>query len=749
MEALDSLVRAAQQGDEGGFNCIVERFQDMAWASAYAMVGDRQLAEDAAQEAFLEAYLTLPKLREPAAFASWFRSIIFKQADRLTRGKRLASSPLEAAADLPGAEQDLADLAEMHEVSGQVREAIAALSERERLVVSLFYGTGYTLKEIAAFLDVPVTTVKKRLYDARQHLKDEFIDPLRDVLQAQRPSIVDALPARVRLLIAARLGDLDAVKMLLTHEPILLNMKMEREELQRQRVLFVPVGVTALHEAARHGHVQVTRLLLDYGANVNARTGDGMTPLHEAVRFHCHTIASLLLKHGADAELPLDNGLTALHLAALHGDVEMVQLLHEHGASIDSQSRHGRTPLHWAALKGHCEIVRFFCAHGADPRARDSAGRTPCDWAIARGYTAVAAVLQERIASFMKTSTLPASDAILGRVLNANGEPIDHKGSLENVTRLPLSTLEDLAKTTGTSPRLLETGIKAIDLMAPLAYGSVVGFIAGFGLGKEVVVEELMQHLFTKRQGIAVIAGMRETTYDASSLREMVREIEAEDRIAMLFEQTTDDASVRQCLLHAAATISANFKDEGRDVLLLIDSQVVTTGQMAGLRRFANARGITTLLFVPVDDLHQPTERAYLDELDVQLWFSLARARQGLWPAIDPLASRSRLLESGAVSQGHQRVAQRARELLQRYYSLRESASSTSSGEEDRQTLARGERLDLFFSQPFVVAEAFTDVPGASLTREETITSFRDLLDGRYDDVPVSDLKFIGQLERR
>ncbi len=240
-------------------------------------------------------------------------------------------------------------------------------------------------------------------------------------------------------------------------------------------------------------------------------------------------------------------------------------------------------------------------------------------------------------------------------------------------------------------------------------------FIAGFGLGKEVVVEEIMHHVLTNRQGVAVIAGMRETTYDASSLHEMVREIEVEDRIAMLFEQTTEEVSVRQRLLDAAATISANFGDDGHEVLLVIDSQIITTKQqMASLRRFANTRGITTLLFVPVNDLHQPTDPMLLNELDVQLWFSPVRARQGLWPTIDPLASRSRLLESNTVTLDHQRVAQQVRETLERYYKLRENANN---GEEDQQILTRGERIDLFFSQPFVVAEAFTDIPGTYLAR--------------------------------
>lgn len=397
MESLGSLVSAAQKGDAEAFNRIVERFQDMACASAYAMIGDRQLAEDATQEAFLEAYLTLGKLREPVAFLSWFRCILFKQVDRLARGKRLASCSLEAAEEVPGATLDPVNIIETHETNEQVHQAISALSERERLVVLLFYGTGYALKEIAVFLEVPVTTVKKRLYDARQRLKDELIDVMRDVLQEQRPSLVNPFPAKVRLLIAARLGDLDAVKTLLTQSPCLLNMKMERHEVRACPTVRVPVGITALHEAAMHDHDQVVSLLLTYGANVNACASSGLTPLHGSVMFRCHASATVLLAHGADPERRLSNGLTALHIAAMHGDVEMARLLLTHGATLHCQSQHARTPLHWAALKGHTEVVRLFLANGGNPQARDHTGRTPCDWAIVRGHRAVVAVFQERI----------------------------------------------------------------------------------------------------------------------------------------------------------------------------------------------------------------------------------------------------------------------------------------------------------------------------------------------------------------
>jgi RNA polymerase sigma factor (sigma-70 family) len=396
MEPLDSLVRAAQEGDAEAFNRIVERFQDMACASAYAMIEDAHLAEDVAQEAFLEAYLTVSKLREPVAFASWFRRIILKQVDRMTRGKCLASSSLEVVGDEPMEGRSPNEIAENNEVRASVQRAISALPEREHQVIVLFYGTGYALKDIAAFMDIPVTTVKKRLYDARQRLKEELIDVVRDVLQEQRPSITGTFPAKVRLLVAARLGDIDSVKELLARSPMLLNMKMEQDEARHQRVLPVVAGLTALHEAAMHNHARLAQLLCEYGADCNARTGTGLTPLHRAVLYHCHETAAILLTHGAHPELPISSGLTALHLAAMKGDSKMVSLLLAQGANIDSRSRYARTPLHWAALKGHVEVVQLLLAHGADRDARDTTGRTPHDWAIAREHTTIDTLLLKK-----------------------------------------------------------------------------------------------------------------------------------------------------------------------------------------------------------------------------------------------------------------------------------------------------------------------------------------------------------------
>ena len=349
----------------------------------------------------------------------------------------------------------------------------------------------------------------------------------------------------------------------------------------------------------------------------------------------------------------------------------------------------------------------------------------------------------------MSTHLIPVGSAVLGRVLNANGEPIDHKGTLDHAIHLPLYAPD--AKSAGAetaSLRVLETGIKVLDLMAPASYGSIIGMLAGPGLGLVVVTEELMHTLITRHQAVLVVAGMSQTTYDATALREMVRNIEAEDRIVMLFEQATDVISVRQRLLRTAMTIAAHFDGAGHEVLLVLDRHFVIPETMADVQLFVTAKGITSLLFVPMNDLDQPANSTVLTALDVQWWFSRSRYRQNVWPAIDPLASRSRVLESTAVSQEHRQVAERVRDVLLRYYALRERSGSETLSEEDRRLLARGERIDLFLTQPFVVAEAYTDLPGAYLTIEETISSFRDLLDGRYDAVPAQAFNFVGRIEQ-
>jgi hypothetical protein len=290
------------------------------------------------------------------------------------------------------------EIVESKEVQAQVQWAVGALPEYERIVVALFYGTGYPLKEIAAFLEVPVTTVKKRLHDARERLKvklGQLGDEMRQSLHEQRLTPTAHFPEKVRLLIAARTGDIEEVNRLRERNLHLINMKVDSQEYRVNAYPGVVPGYTALHEAAANGDLPLAHLLLDFGANPNAHTRDGITPLHLAVQFHRYTIITLLLAHSANANAVLGNGQTSLHWAAMRGDEESASLLLAYGASVNALSQHNRTPLHWAAIKGHSHIVRLLLAADADCTIQDKLGRSPLDWATLREQREIIEVLQQ------------------------------------------------------------------------------------------------------------------------------------------------------------------------------------------------------------------------------------------------------------------------------------------------------------------------------------------------------------------
>ena len=383
---LRNFIESAQSGDLEAFGAIVKRFQGMACATAYAMLDDAGLAEDVAQEAFIEAYQNLPKLREIDAFPGWFRRIIFKQGDRLLRGKHLPTVSLEVseAYDREIDALDPAAMLESSERAALVQRAIDALPEHERIVTLLFYGSGYPLKDIAAFLEVPLTTVKKRLHDARKRLHTMLIDTVRETLREQQPVYADYFSQKVRILIAARLGDIAGVRAMLTRDPTLVHASMKRGEYHASPKQALNVGDTPIYEAAAHNHPELVRLLLDYGAGINVCTNTGETPLHGAIAAHHLSMVTLLLDNGADINASLARGQTPLRLAVVRGYADIVALLLARGAQANTRGKTGLTPLHWAALKGQPATVSLLLTHGAGVSAPDDAGRTPLDWAMQR-----------------------------------------------------------------------------------------------------------------------------------------------------------------------------------------------------------------------------------------------------------------------------------------------------------------------------------------------------------------------------
>ena len=357
MDDLTTLVLAAQRGDLDAFGLVVERFQKMAYAVAYATVGDAHLAEDAAQEAFIEAYLSLPKLREPAAFPGWFRRIVFKRGDRLIRGKSLTTVPIEAAGEVAAREPGPAAVAEARELRREVQGAIDELPEPDRLLVMLFYLAGYAQLEIAAIAELPVATVKKRLYRARQRLRERMDGLLRD--QFHRQHSVDEQFARlVQFFIAVRTGDLARVRAFLDATPALLDAHERWDEATaRQYGLPIVSWFTALHRATYNGDGALVALLLERRADPNARTHQGQTPLHVAALVDRPSIVAQLLAGGADPNCAAEHGLTPLHFAVIRERHAIVAQLLGAGADSALPDRHGRTPLDWARLKGYGELV--------------------------------------------------------------------------------------------------------------------------------------------------------------------------------------------------------------------------------------------------------------------------------------------------------------------------------------------------------------------------------------------------------
>ncbi len=292
MDSLESLITRTRDGDDDAYGLVVRRFQDMAVGYGYSILRDFQLAEDAAQEAFFEAYRSLPSLREPAAFPGWFRRIVFKQCDRITRRKVAQTVPLDSSHEPFAVEGDNA-------LKEQVLDGVRNLPEHERVTTLLFYISGYSLHEIGGFLDVPISTVKGRLHSARNRLREMLLDSVEEELRTRRPSRSEAFAnAVVDLLKAARVGDIARVRELLQRNPRLLVARdpmgntrsccstqvfdpaftrLPRSEtpsvfgscsmkIRTSSILYSPEGFPPVGLAAHFGHLATLRLLLERGA---------------------------------------------------------------------------------------------------------------------------------------------------------------------------------------------------------------------------------------------------------------------------------------------------------------------------------------------------------------------------------------------------------------------------------------------------------------------------------------------------
>jgi RNA polymerase sigma factor (sigma-70 family) len=371
------LVANAQNGDMASYNALVDRYQDMAVGYGYSLLGDFHRAQDVAQEAFLEAAVALPTLREPLAFASWLRTIVFNQCDRVKRRHHIETVSLEAACEVVSPCLDLQHRIETEERKLEVARAIGELPEHQRVVVLLFYMSEYSQSEIADFLGVAVTTVKKRLHDARRQLKTRMTEMLKDELPQQRPSKDEKFMHRfTEMMSAVDKGDTGTVRDLLQLDPALVNA----------RGPYWPAGdgeMSPLLVAANFNQTDIALLLLEQGANPR-EVANGQSTLQAAAFHKNRELVTALVECGVKMNIFAAAGL---------GDTEQLQnILADRPQLVTARDATGATALHHA---GNAEVARVLLDAGADIEATEAQyHNTPIEYACI--YPDVVELLRSR-----------------------------------------------------------------------------------------------------------------------------------------------------------------------------------------------------------------------------------------------------------------------------------------------------------------------------------------------------------------
>jgi F-type H+-transporting ATPase subunit beta len=364
--------------------------------------------------------------------------------------------------------------------------------------------------------------------------------------------------------------------------------------------------------------------------------------------------------------------------------------------------------------------------------------------------------------------SVPVGEPTLGRIFNVLGQPVDGRGPVHTDTYYPIHRPAPEFEDQSTRVEVFETGLKVIDLIAPFTKGGKTGVFGGAGVGKTVIIMELIQSVATQHAGNSVFAGVGERTREGTQLyREMI-ESGVMDKTVMVFGQMNEPPGVRLRVGLTGLTMAEYFRDQGRDVLLFIDNifRFVMSGSevSALLGRMPSAVGyqptlstemgelqeritstkrgsITSMqaVYVPADDYSDPAPVATFAHLDATIALERAIAEKAIYPAVDPLASTSRILDPSIVGEEHYATAREVQRVLQRYKDLQDIIAILGIdelSEEDKLVVARARKMERFFSQPMVVAEQFTGIKGVYVPLRETVRGFREILDGKHDDIP-------------
>lgn len=365
--------------------------------------------------------------------------------------------------------------------------------------------------------------------------------------------------------------------------------------------------------------------------------------------------------------------------------------------------------------------------------------------------------------------TMPVGEVTLGRIFNVLGEPIDNKPMPENVERNPIHRKAPAFVEQSTDTEVLETGIKVVDLLCPYQKGGKIGLFGGAGVGKTVLIQELIRNVATEHGGYSVFTGVGERTREGNDLYHEMSESGVIEKTAMVFGQMNEPPGARMRVGLSGLTIAEYFRDYGgKDVLLFIDNifrftqagsevsallgrvpsavgyQPTLQTEMGALQeRITSTKNgsITSVqaVYVPADDLTDPAPATTFAHLDATTVLSRSIVEQGIYPAVDPLESTSRILDPKIVGEEHYQVARGVQEILQRYKELQDIIAILGMdelSEDEKLLVARARKVQRFLSQPFFVAEQFTGTDGRYVPLSETIQGFKEILEGKYDDIP-------------
>ncbi|MDZ4762304.1 MAG: F0F1 ATP synthase subunit beta [Alphaproteobacteria bacterium] len=382
--------------------------------------------------------------------------------------------------------------------------------------------------------------------------------------------------------------------------------------------------------------------------------------------------------------------------------------------------------------------------------------------------------------------SVPVGEATLGRIMNVIGEPIDEAGPISGEFRRGIHQLAPEFVDQKPVPEILPTGIKVVDLLCPYAKGGKIGLFGGAGVGKTVLIQELINNIAKAYGGYSVFAGVGERTREGNDLYHEMNESGVNEvggggksRCALVFGQMNEPPGARARVALTGLTIAENFRDQGKDILFFIDNIFRFTqagSEMSALLgRIPSAVGyqptlatdmgqlqeritsttkgsITSVqaIYVPADDLTDPAPATSFAHLDAQTTLNRAISEKGIYPAVDPLDSTSRILDPMVVGQEHYGVARAVQEILQKYKGLQDIIAILGMdelSEEDRLVVSRARKIERFMSQPFFVAEQFTNLPGQFVEVKDTVQGFKEILEGKHDDIPEQAFLMCGKID--